>query len=134
MSDQVNSHTFKKEERLNSKIIIEGLFKNNQTFRQDPFRVFWMITELKSKYPVQVCISIPKKTFKRAVDRNALKRKIKEAYRKNKWTIYTAFDKKEVQCALMIIYLGKNVESYDKIERKIVLTLDRLLQEYEKNS
>ncbi|MCH7534893.1 MAG: ribonuclease P protein component [Bacteroidetes bacterium] len=133
MLDQLNSLTFKKEERLNSKKVIADIFEKKQSFKEGPFRIFWMETELKSNYPAQICISIPKKQIKKAVDRNTLKRRISEAYRKNKSSMYKYFCKKDSQCAIMLIYLDKNVATYEFLERKIVLTLERLLAEYEKN-
>ena len=133
MLDQLHIHTFKKAERLKSKKVIDDLFKKRQTFKSGLFRVFWMETELKTSFPVKICISIPKKKIKKAVTRNTLKRRVSEAYRKHKETIYTHFKERDVQCAIMLVYLHENVETYEVIERKIVLTLDRLLTEYEKN-
>ncbi|NQY66326.1 MAG: ribonuclease P protein component [Flavobacteriales bacterium] len=134
MLDKRKRATFKKSERLKSKKLISEVFKKNQTFRQDSVRLFWMNAEIDSDYPVQICISIPKRNVKKAVHRNTIKRKIKEAYRKNKSILYDYLEPKGVKCALMLIYLDNNVPTYEHVERKIVLTLERLVVEHEKNT
>ena len=76
--------TFCKKERLTNKKIINSIFtKGNSNFIY-PFIVKWSITELKSEYPLQILISVPKRNFKKAVDRNKIKRFIREAFRINK--------------------------------------------------
>jgi ribonuclease P protein component len=72
-------YTFKKEERLCSKVLIKKLFDQGAAISQAPFRTLWMETSFEAKVPLQIVISVPKKRFKRAVDRNTIKRQIREA-------------------------------------------------------
>ena len=79
--------TFKKEERIVSNLLIETLFEkgNSQSLAAYPLRAVYLKTEHREGCaPVQLLISVPKKKFKHAVDRNRVKRQIREAYRKNK--------------------------------------------------
>ena len=79
--------TFKKEERIVSNLLIETLFEkgNSQSLSAYPLRAVYLRTEHREGCaPVQLLISVPKKKFKHAVDRNRVKRQIREAYRKNK--------------------------------------------------
>ena len=79
--------TFKKEERIVSNLLIETLFEkgNSQSLNAYPLRAVFLKTEHREGCaPVQLLISVPKKKFKHAVDRNRVKRQIREAYRKNK--------------------------------------------------
>ncbi len=125
--------TFKKEERLSSKKIVDKLFSEGKSFAIHPFRVVWLNYDLKSEYPAQILISIPKKKFKRAVDRNLLKRRIREAYRKNKASWYEFMIENNLKCVFAVLYNSHEIASYKAIEEKIILILDRLQSEYEKD-
>ena len=78
--------TFSKSERLCSKIAIEKLVEEGKSFHLSPFKISWL-SNTEESVPVQILISVPKRTFKRAVYRNLLKRRIREAYRKNKQSL-----------------------------------------------
>lgn len=125
--------TFKKEERLSSKKIVDKLFSEGKSFAIHPFRVVWLNYDLKSEYPAQILISIPKKKIKRAVDRNLLKRRIREAYRKNKASWYEFMIENNLKCVFAVLYNSHEIASYKAIEEEIILILDRLQSEYEKD-
>lgn len=122
-------NTFKKHERLCSKLLLEQLFKDGKSFAVFPFRVVYKIAELPSDSPAQVAFSVPKKKFKRAVDRNRIKRLMKEAYRLNKQIHYDHFRMSGKQCALLIMYLGKGDIEFAEAQQKIIRLLQRLTKE-----
>ncbi len=130
----MQTQSFKKEERLSSQKIIEKLFSGGKRFNAFPVAVVWLQTELKTEAPVQVLISVSRKKFKRAVDRNLVKRRVREAYRKNKYKLYKMLEERNVQMALGLIYVGNEILSYKEVEEKIILVLQRLQKEYEKTS
>jgi len=125
--------TFKKEERLCNKKIIKNLFSKANSFFDYPFKILWIETDIKTNFPAQVLINVSKNNFKKAVDRNKIKRLIREAYRKNKFSFYEFLLKQKKQCAFAIIYTSKEILSYQEIEKIIILILQRLQKEYEKN-
>ena len=118
--------TFKKEERLTNKKLFEHLFNAGKSFVISPFRFVWIESKLNSSFPVQLGISVPKKKFSKAVDRNKLKRRIRESYRKNKHPLYEALNKKNQSLALLIIYIHKEELAYADIEKKMVLSLQKV--------
>src|SRR5476651_487329 len=77
-------YTFKKEERLCNKKLIDGLFHNGSSFLCYPFKASWMFVDNTQQFPAQIVFSVAKKRFKRAVDRNLIKRRMREAYRLHK--------------------------------------------------
>jgi len=115
---------FPKSERLRSKKQIEELFSRGTSFTIYPLRVVFLRKPLESKLPNQVLVSIPKKVFKKAVDRNKLKRRIREAYRLNKQVIENG----QVGFYFIIgyIYIGKGIANYETIKDKLKQSLLRL--------
>lgn len=119
--------TFQKEERLSREKLIQELFDKGSSFYLFPFKVFVMPNPDQS-YPFhQVMISVSKRNFKRAVDRNLLKRRIREAYRLNKTLL-------PVQNKLLIayIYSVKDILPSGQIHERLIKTFKRL-EHVEKN-
>jgi ribonuclease P protein component len=123
--------SFRKEERLCNLKLISTLFKEGNNFFIYPIKVTWIYAELSSEYPVQVLIAVNKRNFPRAVDRNKLKRLMREAYRKNKSVLYDHLEHTGKKCALAFIYSGNKAVSFKEIESIIIVILHRLIREYE---
>jgi ribonuclease P protein component len=116
--------SFTKEERLCSKITLDGLFEKGNSFHSFPFKIVWQITSTPIPFQAQVAISVPKRIFKRAVDRNKIKRRIREVYRKNKAPFYTLLGEKKI--VFIIIYTSKTIIEYKDLEEKMIVALERL--------
>jgi len=123
-------YTFKKEERLCNKKLIDELFHNGSSFLCYPYRVSWLAVDETAEFAVQVLIAVPKKRYKRAVDRNLVKRRIREAYRLSKqqylYDILTAGNKKIV---FSVGYIGKEIEPYPVMEKKMLKLLKQLSEQ-----
>jgi ribonuclease P protein component len=124
--------TFKKGERLCSKKSIAELFEKGNSFYSFPFQVIWHVSSAETKFPAQVAISVSKKLFRRAVQRNLIKRRIRESYRKNKQILYDFLVKKESGLNLIIIFKGDTIPDYPETERSLKTALDKLINELNK--
>ncbi|MBT9394621.1 ribonuclease P protein component [Hymenobacter sp. NST-14] len=121
-------YSFPKEEHLCRKKLIDELFGRGSSFGLYPLRLIWLPTETPSTAPPQVLVSVSKRNFKRAVDRNYLKRLLREAYRLNKYRLLEAEGGHRVG-QLAIIYTGKEKKPLAVVEKKLISGLERLLTE-----
>ena len=118
---------FRREEKLKSWSAIGRMFKEGQSFGQYPLRFVWLPMEAGSAdFPVQFTVSVPKKKFKKAVDRNRLRRQIRETYRLHKQVLYRNLDPTQQVYALMVIYVAKDMLEYPEIENNMNRGLRRL--------
>lgn len=94
----------------------------------------YLTAPLDGPYPVQVTIAVPKRKIRNAVQRNQIKRWMREAYRKNKDIVYSPLSENGHQMALMLIYIGSPRTNYTQVEDKIIVSLQRLIREYEQGN
>ncbi|RCH55174.1 ribonuclease P protein component [Mucilaginibacter hurinus] len=126
-------YTFKKEERLCNKVLIEQLFHSGSSFLCYPFRVTWLPSAASQHFPAQVLFAVPKKRFKKAVDRNAIKRRAREAYRLHKQQhLYNQLTGTGKKIIISIGYIGKELAGYEQVEKKMVKLLVQLCGEVAK--
>lgn len=132
-----SGNTFKRAERLKSRSLIGQLFQGGKSFGQYPLRLIWIEIEKKTQtktYPVQFALSVPKKKFPKASQRNYLKRKIREAYRLNKGRLYHKLQQQEKQYAWMVLYVGKEPLSYAEIDRSMKRIIGRFVKTIKKSA
>jgi ribonuclease P protein component len=125
-------YTFTKEERLCNKKLIDKLFHNGSSFLCYPFKVSWLFNP-EQNVSTQVLLAVSKRRFKQAVDRNLIKRRMREAYRLNKQQeLYTMLISNDKKIVLSLSYIGKGIEAYELIEKKMLKLLSQLCQEIAK--
>ena len=125
------SFKLRKSERLSSKRKISRLFSEGKSINIFPLRILYIIEDQQEKAPpLQFAFSIPKRNFRKAVHRNKLKRKIKEAYRLNKHQLKEELEVKQNSIFGIIIYLDKSFHDYQVIEKSVnkgILKLKKIL-------
>jgi len=123
-----SGHCLPKQERLVSRRLIETLFSGSQSVAAFPLRVVYKIKErAREDEPVQLLISVPKKHFHHAVDRNRVKRQVREAYRHNKSLIYPALSDQQ-QLLLAIVWLSDKHLSTTEVEQRLTTLLKRIAE------
>ena len=120
-------NTFKKSERLCSRILMDHLFQgDNRTASSYPIRAVFLPVEEAVQKGVSILISVPKKRFHDAVDRNRVKRQIREAYRKNKHALVEQVAQSGRGLLVAFIYVSAEIESTEYVEKRIVRLLDKI--------
>jgi ribonuclease P protein component len=119
-------HTYKKAERLCSRKAIEELFNSGNTFFCYPFRVVWAVTDNPSVSPAQMAPTVPSRHFKKAVTRNLIKRRIREAYRTNKQVLYEPLGINGKRVIFLLQYTARDVVDYASIHGAVIEVLRRL--------
>lgn len=126
---------FTKEERLSSLKQIKAVFDNGSSFLLYPYRVIYLNSPIQMPYPATLLVSVPKKKFGRAVDRNRIKRLIREAYRLNKEeNLYPFIKESNANLLLVIQYIAPEILKFDQMSAKLKNVFLKLKQEHEKNS
>ncbi len=108
--------TFNKTERLKSKKQIDLLFTEGTSLSVFPLKLFFNKTQFADGAEVKTAVSVSKRNFKSAVDRNRIKRLLREAYRLNK---PTNFNNSTTSYALLILYIGKEMPAFEGINTKM---------------
>ncbi len=119
-------NTFKREEKLKKSKLITQLFAEGNSITEFPIKLIYLQVDHDSPYKIQAGVSAAKRKFNKAVDRNRIKRLLREVYRKNKYLIYQSeYTKKHI---FMFIYLGKKEIDYKVLEEKMIIILQKFLQ------
>jgi ribonuclease P protein component len=123
-NSKVPDFSFKKAERLCSKKQIEKLFSEGNSFLFYPLKVVYMDFDFPEPFPAKSAFSVSKKRFKTAVQRNLIKRRMREAYRLNK-QLFTLDDNSSKK-AVFFIYIGKEILDFQTIEKAMKRSLAAL--------
>jgi ribonuclease P protein component len=125
-------YNFPKQEKVVSLKIIEALFsKTSYGIFVHPFKIA-VIPLQNQLVPCQVLIIVPKRNFKNAVDRNRIKRQIREIYRLNKHILLVSNSFQNIQIAFSISFVGKIKLDSKQLEVSIVKALKLIVQHVEK--
>jgi ribonuclease P protein component len=118
--------TFKKEERLKSTKAIAGLFDDGNSMLVYPLKIVWKFTNREFNSPAQAAFSVSSKIFRKAVDRNLLKRRMREAYRLHKLSLYSGIGDKTI--AVMFIYIAREELDFARVEKSMAAGITRIIR------
>ncbi len=121
------SFSFSKQEKLKSKKTIELLFQKGNSISQYPLKLYYLPSDEEQEVRIKAAVSVPKRNFKRAADRNRIKRLLREAYRLNKHLI---FNNIEGNFTFLILYLGKDIPAFADIEKWLQGVFNKLVKNH----
>jgi ribonuclease P protein component len=118
--------TYPKSERLKSKTTIDLLFSTGKSVSKYPLRLVYVPVDLPDEEPIKLGVSVSKKYFKKAVDRNYFKRVLRETYRLNKQLLLTTGQQRY---AFMFFYQTSDRLPYAEIEEKTKLLFQKFAEQ-----
>ena len=116
--------TFKRDERLSSKILIDKLFLEGKSFFIFPFRFIYYQENLCSEHPIQILFSVPKKRFKHACKRNLVRRRLKELYRLKKPDLYNSLNNSGKSYIIALVYSSNKIYPLKFLNERFVLVIE----------
>ena len=122
--------TFHKAERLKSKIVFGELISDGCSVKKHPFVLVWKKSDKVQEFPMRIAFSVSKKRFPLAVDRNEIRRKIREIYRLNKEDLY---NKLSDNYAVLLIYTSREKMKNAALENKLMLVFERFIADVKKD-
>ncbi len=117
--------TYSKAEKLKSKTTIDLLFSKGKSVSKYPLRLVYLEGDFGDDHPIKIGVSVSKKHFKKAVDRNYFKRVLRETYRLNKHLLW---DNLTTPFSLMLLYQSKDQLSFEEINKKTIQLFEKFLE------
>jgi len=127
--------TLGKDQRLKSRKRIERIFREGKSINVFPYRVYYMLENsappgsARPAHALQAGFGVSSRHFKKAVDRNRIKRLTREAYRLNKGTLDQIVEQRKLSLSVFFIYTGKELPDHRLVSGKIVVALEKIGKE-----
>jgi ribonuclease P protein component len=118
--------TLKKEERLTERIALEHVYTKGKHIHANTIKIIFAEVPQSEQPACRVVFSVPKRNFKKAVDRNLLKRRMREVYRLHKHALYAHLAKKQKQIHMYLVYNSKQIISFEELKENLLQALQIL--------
>ena len=119
--------TLGKVYKLCSQKIIGAIYEDKKVVKQFPLMMYYKIISLPEDIPFQLVFSAPKRTFRKAHERNRIKRLMRETVRKNKLILETFLIEHKFQVALFLVYTNKEEMPYEVLLKKTEQLFQKLI-------
>jgi ribonuclease P protein component len=125
---------FPKSEKLCGEAKLQTIFSKGNSFLIFPYRVSFIAEQYIDGAPVQIAFGVPRRTFKRAVKRNHIKRRMRESWRLQKEPLIFKAKEKQLQLSVFATYLAKDYTDYEIMFEKMRLVIDRIIADLSKEN
>lgn len=123
-----------KSERLKRRNLLQAVFKEGVGKTFHPFRLIYRVHTEPISSPLQVCVSVPKRNFGKATDRNRIKRQIREIYRVRKNPILRTLINQKQSISLVLIFISKESQDFPRMEKKMELAINWLHEQLDNST
>lgn len=120
------TYTYPRSEKLKSRKVLNTLFTGGKTISVFPVKLFWIPATHAADQSIQAGVGVSARHFAKAVDRNRIKRLLREGYRLNKQPLLTALKTHEKQIAVFFLYIGKELPDQVMLTEKMQQALTKL--------
>ncbi|HRZ41204.1 MAG TPA: ribonuclease P protein component [Bacteroidales bacterium] len=125
---------FHRGERLRSEKAIQSLFRKGKSGLRFPFRYLYRITTAESSDPVRIAFIVPKRRIRKSVDRNLIRRRMREAYRRNKHILHLLPEQKSFHLEIALVWVAPDALPYLETEQKLIVLLQHIATEILKDT
>ncbi len=122
--------SYNKIQKLKSRKVLEAVFAKKQSVNSFPVKLFYLTVE-EADFPLKAGVGVSARNFKKAVDRNKVKRLLREAYRLNKTDLLNFVQTNNKKLALFILFVDKILPDYKTIETAVKAALKKLQKQVE---
>ena len=129
-----NKFSYSAKEKLKSRKLLDELFASGKSFSIFPVKVFYKEVKAPIDFPVKVGVGVSSKKFKKAVDRNRIKRLLRECYRLHKFPLSEYAKKENRQFSVFFLYLDKTLPTQSGLLEKMPLLIDKLIKQWNENT
>ena len=120
---------YHKKEKLKSRTELQAIFTTGKSFSVFPIKVFFIEKDtMGTSVPVHAGVGVGSKHFKKAVDRNRIKRLLREAYRLEKQRLHEVVSAQSKTISVFFLYLDKELPDYTLIRVKMKEGLEKLIK------
>lgn len=121
--------SYNKFEKLKSRKQIELLFAKGKSISAFPVKVFYLPVEHTPEHPVQVGVGVSARNFKKAVDRNTIKRRMREAYRLHKLPLHEQLVAQQKSVAVFILWIDKQIPTTAALQDLMPTVIEKLIKQ-----
>lgn len=122
--------SYNKFEKLKSRKQIELLFAQGKSISSFPVKVFYLPVEHTPEHPVQVGVGVSARNFKKAVDRNTIKRRMREAYRLHKLPLHEHLKTEQKSVAVFILWIDKQLPTTATLQDLMPTVIEKLIKQF----
>lgn len=119
------AHSYSRAEKLKSRKTLNSLFTAGKSIGAFPVKVFYVVEEQRPQ-PIKAGVGVSSRHFKKAVDRNRIKRLLRECYRLNKTSLHDVVQQKQKALSVFFLYVGKELPDYETLSQKMKTALNKL--------
>ena len=118
-------YSYNKTEKLKSRKMLNEIFTSGKSFSVFPVKVFYILPATK-EHTVNAGVGVSAKNFRKAVERNRIKRLLRECYRLNKLSLHETVAGKQKSIAVFFLYIGKEMPEYAMLNEKMQKAITKL--------